>query len=431
MLDRKLFRDDPEAVRENLRRRGAPDRVAEVDRVVALDERARALSTRGDEIRHRIKQASADIGKAMKAGSDAQALKDEVSSLKTEMESAGPGTEAAEAERSALELAFENILLPQVETGARSEDNVVIRTWGEPAMPSFEPVAHDDLGERLGILDFARAAKVSGARFTFLVGSGARLEHALIRFMREIHQEAGDTEMAPPLIVSDQALYGTAQLPKFKADQFRVSHEREMYLIPTSEVPVTNFHAGEILEAADLPKRYFAYSPCFRSEAGSYGKDVRGYIRQHHFNKVEMVRITTPDQSLAELEAMTDRAEEILRRLGLAHRVVRLCSADTGFASAMTYDIEVWLPSQRAYREISSCSTCTDFQARRAKIRFRREPGAKPELCHTLNGSGLAVGRTLVAILEQCQREDGSVAIPEALRPYFGGDEIRSSAGKA
>lgn len=427
MLDRKIFRDQPEVVRENLRRRRKAERVDAVDRMIALDERARSLGTSADDLRRRSKQASGEIGRLMRSGGDVSALKDEVGRINTEL--AGIQTElaAAESERDDLELAFENILLPQVENGAGDADNVVLRTWGEPREFGFEPVAHDDLGERLGILDFARAAKVSGARFTFVVGAGARLEHALIRFMRDIHQEAGDTEMLPPLIVSDTALRGTAQLPKFKEDQFQVSGDREMYLIPTSEVPVTNYHADEILDAAELPKRYFAYTPCFRSEAGSYGKDVRGYIRQHHFNKVEMVRITTPEQSPGELEAMTDRAEEILRRLGLAFRVVRLCSGDTGFASAMTHDIEVWLPSQRAYREISSCSTCTDFQARRAKIRFRASAGAKPEFCHTLNGSGLAVGRTLVAILEQCQQADGSVRIPDALRPYFGADEIRRS----
>lgn len=425
MLDRKIFRDNPGTVRDNLLRRQKGDRVGDVDRMIALDEEARLLGTRADEIRHGIKLASAGIAKAMKAGTDGAVLREDVRRLKDEEAAGAQRLKDVEAEREALELTFENILLPQVETGASSDDNVVLRTWGEPQQFAHEPLAHDVLGERLGILDFARAAKVSGARFTFVVGAGARLEHALIRFMREVHEEHGDTEMLPPLIVTDATLVGTAQLPKFRQDQFQVVADREMYLIPTSEVPVTNFHADEILDAAELPKRYYAYSPCFRSEAGSYGKDVRGYIRQHHFNKVEMVRITTPEQSLAELDAMTDRAEEILRRLGLVHRVVRLCSGDTGFASAMTHDLEVWLPSQRAYREISSCSTCTDFQARRAKIRFRREAGAKPEICHTLNGSGLAVGRTLVAILEQCQQEDGSIRIPEALRPHFGAPEIR------
>jgi len=425
VLDRKVFRDQPDVVRENLRRRLQPQRLPDVDRMVALDEEVRALGVKADDLRRRSKELSAQVGKALKAGQSVDADKEQVRAMKDELESVEASERALEAERSALELTFENLLLPQVETGKSSDDNVVMRTWGEAPAFDFAPKAHDDLGESLGILDFARGAKVAGSRFTFVVGDGARLEHALIRFMRDVHAEHGDLEVLPPLLVNDRTLTGTAQLPKFESDLFRVSHESPLYLIPTSEVPVTNFHADEILEAAELPKRYFAYSPCFRSEAGSYGKDVRGYIRQHHFNKVEMVRICTPAQSLDELELMTDRAQEILRRLSLHHRVVRLCSADTAFGSAMTYDIEVWLPSQGAFREISSCSTCTDFQARRAKIRFRSAPGARPEACHTLNGSGLAVGRTLVAILEQCQRADGSVAIPEALRPYFGADEIR------
>jgi seryl-tRNA synthetase len=425
VLDRRIFREQPDAVRENLRRRGQHQRLADVDRMVTLDEDVRALGVRADDLRRRSKDLSAQVGKALKAGQAADADKDAVRRTKDELEGVEASERALEAERFALELTFENLLLPQVETGRSSEDNVVMRTWGAPPALDFTPRAHDDLGEALGILDFARGAKVAGARFTFVVGDGARLEHALIRFMRDVHAEHGDVEMLPPLLVNDRTLTGTGQLPKFEADLFRVSHESPLYLIPTSEVPVTNFHADEILEAAELPKRYFAYSPCFRSEAGSYGKDVRGYIRQHHFNKVEMVRICTPAQSLDELELMTDRAQEILRRLSLHHRVVRLCSADTSFGSAMTYDIEVWLPSQAAFREISSCSSCTDFQARRAKIRFRPSPGARPEICHTLNGSGLAVGRTLVAILEQCQRADGSVSIPEALRPYFGAAEIR------
>lgn len=425
MLDRRLFRETPELVRENFRRRAKPDRVADVDRVIELDERARAASTRVDELRRRVKEASEAIGKSLKAGGHATAAKAEVAAVKADLAAAEAEATESEAQRDALEMTFENILHPDVPGGGTSDDNPVLRTWGTPPEMAFEPLAHDELGERLGILDFARAAKISGARFTFVVGAGARLEHALIRFMRDVHAEHGDVEMMPPLLVSAATLTGTGQLPKFESDQFKTTNEPPLYLIPTSEVPVTNFHADEILDAPELPKRYFAYSPCFRSEAGSYGKDVRGYIRQHHFNKVEMVRITTPEQALAELDLMTDRAEEILRRLGLVHRVVRLCAGDTGFGSAMTNDIEVWLPSQHAYREISSCSTCGDFQARRAKIRFRRAAGAKPELCHTLNGSGLAVGRTLVAVLEQGQRADGSVAIPPALQPYFGAAEIR------
>jgi seryl-tRNA synthetase len=425
MLDRKLFRETPDLVRANLRRRRDDARIPDVDAIVALDESARSLGSRADELRRQVKEKSDAIGKTVKAGGDVAAAKAEVAATKDELERVSSELAAASGERDRLELLFANMLDSDVPDGASADDNPVISTWGEPPVMDIAPVAHDDLGERLGILDFKRAAKISGARFTFLVGDGARLEHALIRFMRDIHAEAGDTEIGPPLLVTTETLVGTGQLPKFADDQFKVVSSPALYLIPTSEVPVTNFHADEILEASELPKRYFAYSPCFRSEAGSYGKDVRGYIRQHHFNKVEMVRITTPEQSREELDLMTDRATEVLRRLGLCHRVVRLCAGDTGFGSAMTNDVEVWLPSQQAYREISSCSTCGDFQARRAKIRFRRAPGGKPELCHTLNGSGLAVGRTLVAILEQCQQSDGSVAIPPALQPYFGASEIR------
>jgi len=425
MLNRNLFREAPDVVRRNLERRGAAERVAEVDRFVAVDERARELTARVEEGRHEVKKASQAIGQVVKAGGDADAARQRVRDLKQELETGEADLAAATRERDELELGFPNLLLDQVPDGRSEEDNVVLRTWGAPRAFDFTPRAHDDLGEELGILDFQRGAKVSGARFTFLRGDGARLEHALIRFMRDIHAAAGDTEVFPPLLVNRQTLTGTGQLPKFEADLFRVQGETELFLIPTAEVPVTNLHADEILEVGELPLRYFAYSPCFRSEAGSYGKDVRGYIRQHHFNKVELVRFATPDQSLDELEKMTDRAEEVLRRLGLHHRVIRLCSADTGFGSAMTHDVEVWLPSQGAFREISSCSTCTDFQARRARIRYRPAAGAKPELVHTLNGSALAVGRTLVAILEQGQRADGTVAVPEALVPYFGAAEIR------
>jgi seryl-tRNA synthetase len=434
MLNRNLFREAPDVVRASLRRRGADAaRLADVDRFIDLDERVRALTVRLEEGRHEIKKASQAIGEALKAGKtgsvggafgDADAARERVRRVKQELEAAEAELAGAAAERDELELGFPNLLDPAVPPGASEADNVVLRTWGEPPRLGFPPRAHDDLGEALGLLDFERGAKVSGARFTFLRGAGARLEHALIRFMREIHQAAGDAEVFPPLLVSRETLTGTGQLPKFEADLFKVQSDPELFLIPTAEVPVTNLHRDEILEAAQLPLRYFAYSPCFRSEAGSYGKDVRGYIRQHHFNKVELVRFATPEQSAAELEEMTDRAEEVLRRLGLHHRVVRLCAADTGFGAAVTNDVEVWLPSQGAFREISSCSSCADFQARRARIRYRPEQGARPAFVHTLNGSGLAVGRTLVAILEQCQRADGGVAIPGALAPYFGASEI-------
>lgn len=430
MLSRTVIRDRPDEVRENLRRRQAPDRTVEVDRLLELDGRVRSLTARRDELRHRSKEASRAIGEAIKqaraAGADPDTAADEaragVRALGEELKGVEEELRALEEERDLLELGLPNLLDASVPAGVDERDNRVLRTWGEP--PDIrEPRAHDELGEALGILDFKRAAKVAGARFTFLVGLGARLEHALIRFMRDLHAEAGDTEIVPPYLLNAAALTGTGQLPKFAAELFQVTHESGFYLLPTAEVPVTNYHAGEILDADDLPKRYFAFSPCFRSEAGSYGKDVRGYIRQHQFHKVELVRVATPEQSEAELEAMTDRAEEVLRRLGLHHRVVVLCSGDTGNAAAKTLDVEVWLPSQGRFREISSCSNCTDYQARRARIRYR-QGGAKPRHCHTLNGSALAVGRTLVAVLEQGQRPDGSVAIPEALRPYLGAAEI-------
>lgn len=427
MLNRNLLRERPDVVRRSLTRRGKAGRVEDVDRFLELDARAREVVARTESLRHEVKTASREIGRVVKEGGDAETAKTRVRDLKGELEACEDERRSVEHERDELELTFPNVLHDDVPDGESEADNPVLRTWGEPPAFDFEPKAHDEIGEALGILDFERGAKVAGARFTFLRGAGARLEHALVRYMRDVHAEAGDIEVFPPLIVNAAALTGTGQLPKFEDDLFKVSSDPPLYLIPTAEVPVTNLHAHEILGADALPLRYFAYSPCFRSEAGSYGKDVRGYIRQHHFNKVELVRFARPEQSAAELEAMTDRAEGILRALELPHRVVRLCSADTGFAAAMTNDVEVWLPSQQAYREISSCSNCGDFQARRAAIRHRPEPGAKPAPVHTLNGSGLAVGRTLVAILENCQRADGSVAIPSALRPYFGAESIAAA----
>ncbi|HOQ91141.1 MAG TPA: serine--tRNA ligase, partial [Candidatus Hydrogenedentes bacterium] len=302
------------------------------------------------------------------------------------------------------------------------EDNPVIRVWGEPRQFAFEPRDHVEIGRMLGILDFDRAAKLSGARFSLSVGAGALLERALINFMLDLHtREHGYVEVLPPFMVNSDSMRGTGQLPKFAEDLFRVEGA-DLWLIPTAEVPVTNIHRDEILDAAQLPLYYAAYTPCFRSEAGSYGKDTPGMIRQHQFNKVELVKFTAPEESWNELEKLTANAEEVLRRLELPYRVVALCAGDLGFSAAKTYDLEVWLPGQNAYREISSCSNFTDFQARRASIRFRRE-GGKPEFVHTLNGSGLAVGRTAVAILENCQNEDGSVTIPKALRPYMNGLE--------
>ena len=327
-------------------------------------------------------------------------------------------------------LMIPNMPAPSVPDGTSEEDNVVVRTWGEKPKFAFTPKPHWEIGEGLGILDFERAAKLSGPRFTVLVGAAARLERALISFMLDLHtREHGYTEMLPPFLVKDTALLGTGQLPKFADDLFKTHKadpERgyDLFLIPTAEVPVTNYHAGEILEAAQLPLSYCAYTPCFRAEAGSHGRDVRGLIRQHQFQKVELVKFAKPEESDADLETLTSNAEKVLERLGLHFRRSLLCAGDMGAGSQKTFDIEVWLPGQDTYREISSCSCFGDYQARRAQIRYRPEPKAKPRLVHTLNGSGLAVGRTLVAVLEQYQQADGSVIVPEALRPYMGIDRI-------
>jgi seryl-tRNA synthetase len=326
-----------------------------------------------------------------------------------------------EEELSRILLLIPNVPLESVPVGAGAEDNVQVRAWGEKPNLLFAPKQHFELGEKLGMLDFERAAKVSGSRFAFYKGALARLERALASFMLDVHTQKGYLEMLPPYLVLRESMMGTGQLPKFEDDAFKTLGDPERFLIPTAEVPVTNYHADEILEGEQLPLRYCAFSPCFRAEAGSAGKDTRGLIRQHQFHKVELVKFSPPEKSLEELEALTDDACDILRRLGLHHRVMLLCTGDMGFGSRKTYDIEVWLPGQDTYREISSCSDFGDFQARRAKIRYRAQKGDKPQLVHTLNGSGLAVGRTTVAILENYQREDGSVAIPEALWPYMGG----------
>jgi len=324
-----------------------------------------------------------------------------------------------------------NLPHASVPRGASSADNPVVRTWGEKRVFDFEPKAHWDLGPELGIIDFERATKISGARFAVLMGAGAQLERALINFMLTLHStKHGYTEVEPPFLVSGSTLYGTGQLPKFEQDLFKISGDWDLYLIPTAEVPVTNLYRGEILDGRQLPLKYTAYTPCFRSEAGSHGADVRGLIRQHQFDKVELVKFTTPDTSYEELERLTADAEQVLQLLGLPYRTVALCTGDMGFSSAKTYDIEVWLPSQQTYREISSCSNCEAFQARRANIKFRPGGVGKAEHVHTLNGSGLAVGRTLIAVLENYQQKDGSVRIPEALRPFMGGrDVIERPAG--
>jgi seryl-tRNA synthetase len=336
--------------------------------------------------------------------------------------------DAVDERLSALLLTLPNVPDRSVPVGTSEADNVVVRTWGEAPRFPFTPKQHFEIGETLGLLDFERAAKVSGSRFVFYRGDLARLERALVSFMIDVHTERGYSELLPPYLVSRATMTVTGQLPKFEEDAFKTAGVEERFLIPTAEVPVTNYHADEILDGERLPLRYCAFSPCFRAEAGAAGKDTRGLIRMHQFHKVELVKFARPEHSMEALERMVDDATEVLRRLGLHHRVVLLCTADLGFASMKTYDLEVWLPGAGVFREISSCSNCGDFQARRGKIRFRSAPGEKPQLCHTLNGSGLAVGRTLVALLENYQREDGTVRLPDVLGPYMGGrTELRSA----
>jgi seryl-tRNA synthetase len=391
-----------------------------------LDARRRALLVEVEGLKKARNDSSRKIGEVVRAGGDAAAAREEVRRVGERIAELESELTTVQAELQRAVERLPNLPHSSVPEGAGEEDNVVVRTWGEPRTFSFVPQAHWDLGPALGILDFERAARMAGARFALLLGDGARLERALIQFMLDLHgREHGYTEVQPPFLVNGKALFGTGQLPKFEEDLFKVQ-PGDYYLIPTAEVPVTNIHAEEILEARDLPVAYCAYTPCFRSEAGSYGKDVRGLIRQHQFDKVELVRFASPATSWQELEVLTAHAEEVLRRLHLPYRVVALCTADLGNAAAKTYDLEVWLPAQGKYREISSCSNFTDYQARRAGIRWRPAPGGKPEPLHTLNGSGLAVGRTLVAVLENFQEEDGTVVVPEALRPYMHGqDRIR------
>ena len=420
MFDIRLIRNDPDAVARALARRGGD---WDLPGLLEIDARRRDLT-------HQIESRVADVRKRSKQIGELKRNKapdEEVEAFLAENQRLTAEAKSMEGELRELEQKQNDILLelpnaPHGTTpaGQSAEDNALVRVWGEKPVFDFEPSAHDELGEALGILDMKRAAKIAGARFALYRGAGARLERALSNFMLDLHtNEHGYTEWLPPFMVNPEAMTGTGQLPKFEEDLFRVN-DGKYYLIPTAEVPVTNIHREEILSGEDLPLRYTAYTPCFRSEAGSYGQDTRGLIRQHQFNKVELVKFSRPETSYEELETLTSDAEEVLKRLGLHYRVVTLCAGDLGFSAAKTYDIEVWVPSQNTYREISSCSNFEDFQARRAGIRYRPGAGDKPEFVHTLNGSGLAVGRTLVAILENFQRADGSVEIPEALRPYMG-----------
>jgi seryl-tRNA synthetase len=420
MLDLKFVRSHLEEVEQALKNRGQEISLEEYHRREA--ERRRLL-TRLEELRHERNLLSKEVGTLMKAGrrDEAQPLKDRAAGVNHDIKALEAQTEAQDSWVQEFLLNLPNMPHQSVPLGGSAEDNPVVHTWGDPPQFDFAPRAHWDIGENLGILDFQRAAKIAGARFALLKGAGALLERALINFMLDLHtKQHGYLEVLPPFIANADSMRGTGQLPKFQEDLFKLEG-LDYFLVPTAEVPVTNIHRDEILPAEDLPLYYTAYTPCFRSEAGSYGKDVRGLIRQHQFNKVELVKFTLAENSYDELEGLLKDAEEVLQELGLHYRVVVLCTGDMGFAAAKTYDIEVWLPGQDLYREISSCSNFESYQARRASIRCRRAGAKGTELVHTLNGSGLAVGRTLVAILENYQQADGGVVIPEKLRPYMGG----------
>lgn len=420
MLEISYVRDNLEQVRQKMRERGMADSLENFEE---LDRERRRLLTEVERRRARRNKSSEQIAVLKKQKQDASALIQEMKQLGEEIKELEQQVRQAEEKVRELLLGVPNLPHSSVPVGGGAHENKEVRRWGEPGKFDFEPKAHWDLGPSLGILDFERAAKIAGGRFAVYFGVGAKLERALANFMLDIHTgEHGYTEILPPFMVNSASCYSTGNLPKFADDLFRLEGT-DYWLIPTAEVPLTNLHRDEILEADRLPVRYSAWTACFRSEAGSYGKDVRGIIRQHQFQKVELVTLSLPERSLDELETLTGHAEVILQRLGLPYRVVALCTGDMGFASAKTYDIEVWLPSSGEYKEISSCSNFGDFQARRANVRFRRGKGGKTELVHTLNGSGLAVGRTWLALIENYQQADGSVVIPEALRPYLGGQE--------
>lgn len=422
MLDIKRIREDFDGVKKAVESRGKGD--FGIDKVREFDIKRREILATVEKMKNEQKIKSKQIPVMKKNGEDTAPLMAEMKQLSEQIKELDAQVSEAEAGLKEALLEVPNTPYKDVQEGLDDSDNVELRRWGEPTEFDFEAKAHWDIGEDLDILDFERAAKIAGARFTVYKGLGARLERAVINFMLDLHtEEHGYTEILPPFMVNRMAMTGTGQLPKFEEDMFYIP-QKDFFLIPTAEVPVTNLYDNEILSADQLPIYHTAYTPCFRAEAGSAGRDTRGLIRQHQFQKVEMVKFVKPEDSYAELEALTDNAEEVLRKLNIPFRVVRLSTGDLGFSSAMTYDVEVWMPSYGRYVEISSCSNFEDFQARRANIRFRPEEKGKPEFVHTLNGSGLAVGRTVAAILENYQQADGSVVIPEALRPYMGTDKI-------
>jgi seryl-tRNA synthetase len=422
MLDRNFLRSHLDFVRERLSTRGGD---YQIDELVSVDAELKKVTVRSEELRRQRNDASEAIGRLRKSGADTTIQQSQVKEISNEIKSLEEASRALEERLNSILHGIPNLPHETVPAGSDETANAEVRRWGKAPAFDFQPLDHVDLGTALGILDLDRAAKIAGARFSLLRGAGALMERALINFMLDVHvTEHGYTEVLPPFVANSTSLFGTGNLPKFAMDLFKLEGT-DYYLIPTAEVPVTNIYQNEVLEGELLPRKYVAYTPCFRSEAGSYGKDTRGLIRQHQFNKVELVKFAHPDASYEELESLTRDAEDILQRLELHYRVVVLCAGDMGFSSAKTYDIEVWLPSQNRFREISSCSNFESFQARRANIRFRGSDG-KRQFVHTLNGSGLAIGRTWLAILENYQQRDGSVVIPKALRPYMRGLDILS-----
>jgi seryl-tRNA synthetase len=424
VLDIKLIRDEPDLVKKAVIDRGMSEEVADVDGILELDERRRSLLVEVEELKHRRNVAGEEIASLKKDGKDAGRIVERMREISERIKGMDEEVRKVEAGRTELMMNIPNIPQESVPVGPDDTANEEIRVWGEPPGFTFEPRPHWEIGEALDILDFKRGAKIASARFTLLKGAAALMERALINFMLDMHtREHGYTEVFPPILANRESFEGTGQLPKFGDDMYWCDGV-DLLLVPTAEVPVTNIHRGEVLAEGKLPYKYVAYTPCFRREAGSYGKDVRGIIRQHQFNKVELVKFTHPDASLDELESLTADAEEVLKRLEIHHRVVSLSTGDLGFAASKCYDLEVWMAGTGEFKEISSCSCCTDFQARRADIRFKPAGGGKPRFVHTLNGSGVAIGRTVAAILESNQLDDGRVVVPPALQPYMGGQTL-------
>jgi seryl-tRNA synthetase len=422
MLDLKIIRENPEAVKTRLQRRGGD--FNELDELLKPEEDRRLGLQESESLKNKKKKLSAEVGQLKQKGEDASQLMEEVKVINTSIKELDDRIQVLEKQVQEKLLGIPNTPEDSIPDGADESANKMVRDWGTKPELSFKPKSHVEIGEQLGLIDLKRAAKISGARFAVYKGQGAGLLRALINFMIDVQtRENGYEELYPPFLVNKESMQGTGQLPKFEEELF-ATRDDPLYLIPTAEVPVTNFHRDEILEEESLPICYAAYTPCFRREAGSYGKDTQGLIRQHQFDKVELVKFSRPEESAAELEALVENAESILKKLNLHYRVMELCAGDLGFSAAKTYDLEVWLPSQDTYREISSCSSFTDYQARRARIRCKKRTGGKPEFVHTLNGSGLAAGRLFVALLENYQQEDGTVVVPEALRPYMHGQEV-------